>query len=356
MRSLGNWIVLHQRKKSGPNAPSDGLFEGLDLSGARAARADAFWSRLPDSEFLLETCQRRLAIVPRDVFLAELHEAPFFDVSVHSGRDAYAFLLRFATGLESQVRGETDVFGQLKDAWSNFHARENERARELFPWFQRIFEDTKEIRSRFLQNTGGASYGSLARRLMIRENAFGRGPILLIGSGRMAKAVGPFLGGRLQIWGRTESAVHSLADELEFKRLRLHREGDFVESPVSVERIQPEDRDGLKRALQTCVAVVLAVPNGIEAQEEWIEVLGGRGEPAVVLHIGALDSEVQTGWRTLDRVFTLDALFEIQRGSTERRESEFSKALRACQERAMLRSMGGSLSIAHGWEDLAAFV
>src|SRR4051812_1336975 len=33
------------------------------------------------------------------------------------GPDAYRFLLKLATGLESEVLGETDIFGQVKEAW-----------------------------------------------------------------------------------------------------------------------------------------------------------------------------------------------------------------------------------------------
>ena len=37
------------------------------------------------------------------------------------------------------------------------------------------------------------------------------------------------------------------------------------------------------------------------------------------------------------------------------RSEQVTQARRACAERAKLRALGSSLSIAHGWEDLAAF-
>jgi hypothetical protein len=74
-----------------------------------------------------------------------------------------------------------------------------------------------------------------------------------------------------------------------------------------------------------------------------------------VIHLGTLRAEAGA-WSDMPNFFALDDLFEIQRQAEGVRGDRFTRALRACEERAMLRGMGGSLSLAHGWEDLAAFV
>ena len=38
---------------------------------------------------------------------------------LYQGADAYGFLLRLASGLESEIAGETEIFGQIKEAWIN---------------------------------------------------------------------------------------------------------------------------------------------------------------------------------------------------------------------------------------------
>jgi hypothetical protein len=70
--------------------------------------------------------------------------------------------------------------------------------------------------------------------------------------------------------------------------------------------------------------------------------------------LGTLRSEAQD-WAKCPNFYALDDLFEIQRQAEGVRGDRFTRALRACDERARLRAMGGSISIAHGWEDLAAF-
>jgi hypothetical protein len=48
-------------------------------------------------------------------------------------------------------------------------------------------------------------------------------------------------------------------------------------------------------------------------------------------------------------------LFEMLRVQTEQRSQQVARARRACGEKAVLRSLGNSATVPHGWEDLAAF-
>jgi len=268
---------------------------------------------------------------------------------VYSATGAYAFLLRFATGLESAVRGETDVFGQLKEAWVHYKQNRGVLYRDLSPWMQRLFEDTKEIRSQYLQSVGGASYGSLVRQLLrtyIKQQGerLGADHTLLVGAGPIALSVAPWLAtgefGKLWVLNRTEKKALHLADEV------VARQGEKARPYILQGDIVSE-----QSAWEAAKVVVLAVPLDHERDEQrrakW-----PQGVP--VVHLGTLRAEAPD-WAQHENFFALDDLFEIQRQAEGIRGDRFTRALRACEERARLRAMGGSISIAHGWEDLAAF-
>ena len=304
------------------------------------------------------TCQRKLWIFDEET-LSECMgsmvgpervcaEALRDGMDVYSGASAYGFLLRFATGLESAVRGETDVFGQIKDAWLAFESAGGAQARELSPWIQRLYEDTKEIRSRFLQSVGGASYGSLVRQILRKHvvcTDSDERPILLLGAGPIAVSVAPWLAtgefGELQVANRTESRALALGEEVVARQGEAARPG-FVGWDIDAEM----------NAWRRARAVVIGVP--LDSARDSIRRLNCPPETPVI-HLGTLRAEARE-WRDMPNFFALDDLFEIQRQAEGIRGDRFTRALRACEERAMLRGMGGSLSLAHGWEDLAAFV
>ncbi len=106
------------------------------------------------------------------------------------GADAYAFLLRLACGLESEIAGETEILGQIKQAWRDHETANPLAARRIRPWMQRLLQETKEIRSEHVVNLGSATYGSLARRLLGGRD--GRRDAAL-GAGQLAAMVLPYL-------------------------------------------------------------------------------------------------------------------------------------------------------------------
>jgi hypothetical protein len=51
----------------------------------------------------------------------------------------------------------------------------------------------------------------------------------------------------------------------------------------------------------------------------------------------------------------LDDLFALEKSQGAVRSTQIIQAARACEEKAKLRSLGSSITIPHGWEDLALF-
>jgi glutamyl-tRNA reductase len=109
-------------------------------------------------------------------------------IYLYEEADAVRHLLRVAAGLDSMVLGETEITGQIKNAY--------ETAREagltgpiLNRLFQRAFQTTKEIRTRTAIGRGTVSIKSAAVELI--EKAFSddlaNKSIMVIGAGEMAE-------------------------------------------------------------------------------------------------------------------------------------------------------------------------
>lgn len=267
---------------------------------------------------------------------------PPVELDVLAGEDAYRFLLRVTCGLESEIAGETDIFGQFKEAWKEAWKR-GVRPEPLRPWMQRLFEDTKEIRSLYLQHMGGGSYGSLVRKLVQRHS--GRGPVLLVGAGQLARSVAPFLENEeVWVWNRGAARLSELYLEMS------SRPGARVRVLGSAE----DELDGWRKA----ATVIVCIPADNERDPARVQAWnagGGDADGRLLIHLGDVASRLGAAWREAKGLHALDEVFEMQKSQGEVRSVQVAQAARACVERAKLRALGASVSIPHGWEDLAAF-
>ena len=299
--------------------------------------------------FVIETCQRMLWILPEEGF-TPVGSAVAKAVSLcsgssgaelHTGVDAYRFVLRFASGLESEVKGETDVFGQLKDAWIRYEEANGRWLSQLAPWYRRWLEDTKEVRTRYLQNLGGSSYGSLVRRLLKQEGALPGERVFLLGAGHIARSVAPWLTDHeVLVWNRTPSAADALVKEL------TERHG------IRARRVETE-AEGWERSTHAVVGVPLDPIADARRIRDWqARASENRG---CLVHLGAQKVEAGPAWAAIPEFRGLDVLFSLQALADSARRGQIERAEKACEERALLRGLGGSASLPHGWEDLASF-
>ena len=319
---LSGLLVLHRRKSA---------------QGALAR------PRMPPSlgdrpVFHLETCLRELWVL--DTGRTPNRVDVFEGLERHHGYRAYEFLLRVGCGLDSELKGESDVFGQLRDAWRAFEGDHPVQASDLGPLMQRIFEDVKEIRSRHLRNLGSITYGGLARRLLGEDVG---APTLLVGAGRMAQAVIPYLCAQpLYVWNRSSDRTSQLLATLPAERA------------ASI-RVLPAGAGAEIDAWRRVTNVVLCVPANPRADaarlEAWAgcERLSGR-----IIHLGLLGA-AGSAFEDVPGVATLEDLFALQASHNALRDAQLARATAACREKARLRSLGGPLSLAHGWEDLCLF-
>jgi hypothetical protein len=312
-------------------------WRGAQIAGTGAA-AVPFLDR-----FQIDTCQRRVVVCGRDRAAAVQRDLPA-DGALESfeGTDAYAFLLRFACGLESKLVAETAIFGQIKQAWHEFSESGSPLVRQLSPWVQLLFQDVKSVRAQHLGKLGSASYGSQVRRLLGEQaNA---GPTLLIGAGQLAQGVAPWLtGSELWLCNRTTDRARELAVEL------AKRE------PARPVRVIESDLQAELAVWRTARQIIVCIPGDEIRDQARVSAWRERGERAgSVIHLG-LCTDKNSVWQDLPQLLSLGTLFDMLKSQSELRHRQLERARRACREKALLRALGANASHPHSWEDLAAF-
>jgi glutamyl-tRNA reductase len=320
---LDRLVVVHQRRSDG-------------------ARGDE-WLSPPPSVLHVETCLRRLCIgdvasLPNATAAGLPATQP---VERFRGVAAYEFLLRVASGLESEIAGESEIFGQFKDAWRAFQQAEPARARTQGKLVQKLFEDVKEIRARHLQNADTITYGGLTRHLL---GPAASAPTLVIGAGNMAQSVVPYLAGRpLHFWNRTVSRAHELAQLVPSSQTGRA-------DPVILAGSRESELD----AWRTAANVVVCVPPDADRDAPRLRAWQQNPNRRRLVHLGVIDP-AGTPWEGAPELSTLRDLFAMQSVNSKLRTAHIERARAACREKAQLRGLGGPASLAHGWEDLSVF-
>lgn len=312
----------------------------------RNSSGDTSTTLLPDA-CVVGTCLREVRVgmqVPDDQPLEV--EARAAGYELHTGADAYLFLLQLACGLESEIAGETEILGQVKQSWREFEATGSDQARRLRPWIQRLLQDTKEVRSEHVVGLGSATYGSLVRRLL---GGSSQGPVLLLGAGQLAETILPFLDtGEVLVWNRSRAR----AEEMLARQRVAQTQGrvQLLESTIAAE----------DQAWRRARDVVICIPADAERDATRVQLWrqhGSRG--GRVLHLG-IDTAAGSAWSRVENLATLRDLFGLRDSQASHRQSLLARARKACLNKAQLArlddadgSRAGSSN--HGWEDLAVF-
>ncbi len=106
-------------------------------------------------------------------------------IYVHENVDAVRHLLRVTAGLDSMVLGETEITGQIKNAYE-IARNAGLTGRVLNRLFQRAFQATKEIRTRTGIGRGTVSIKSTAVELIGRTD-LSQQSIMVLGAGAIAE-------------------------------------------------------------------------------------------------------------------------------------------------------------------------
>ena len=198
----------------------------------------------------------------------------------HEGEDAARHLVRVASGLDSLVLGETQILGQLKDAWQQAHDADS-LGKVLDRLFQHTFNAAKAIRttSGISDHTVSVAYTAvvLARQIFGNLNSQ---TVVLVGAGEMVQLCGRYLRdhgiANLLIVNRSREKAEELAVEMGASAMTLDRLGEalpradiLISSTASPEPVirKADIKAALrKRRHRPMFLVDIAVPRDIDPE------------------------------------------------------------------------------------------
>jgi glutamyl-tRNA reductase len=263
-------------------------------SDGRDRALDALRAKFPQAEIaLLSTCNRVELYVARPVhehpraqemvqFLADFHGVDVAAFSQHlyekAEKEVVAHLFTVASSLDSMVLGETQILGQVREAYDA--ARERGAAGPfLNPLFQRALAVGKEVMSATRIAEGRVSVASVAvdyaRRIF---DSFDDKTVLCIGAGEMAALVlqsfAQLAPRRLLICNRSPEKAAELAKQFSgqavaFEKLSDHLvAADIVVSSTGADRaiVTAAQMASLRKAMRyrPIFLIDIALPRDIE--------------------------------------------------------------------------------------------
>lgn len=258
-------------------------------------RAEALHARLATVGLpelaLLNTCNRvefyGVAVGPADLAALEsafcavtgLLAEDFATIRAHStGPATIRHLVSVAAGLESQLLGENEIFGQVKDAYAAAQSR-GRVGPVLNRVFQKAFQAAKHVRTHTAISEGQVSVANVAVELAL--TIFGdlaTARVLLIGAGNIGEKTAKAFRSRgvtaLTVSSRTPTRAFALAQSLDAKALPFENfprhlgEYDVVVSttaaPGAIVLVADVAAGHAKRRAQPQLFLDLALPRDIE--------------------------------------------------------------------------------------------
>ena len=199
-------------------------------------------------------------------------------IYIHQGEDAARHLVRVASGLDSLVLGETQILGQLKDAWQQAHDA-GSLGKVLDRLFQHTFAAAKIIRTE--SGIGEHPVSVAYTAVVLARQIFGdlkSQTVVLVGAGEMVQLCGRYLVDhgidRLLILNRSRDKAEEIAGELGATAMTLDRleealpKADILisstASPEPVIRATDVKAALRKRRHRPMFMVDIAVPRDIE--------------------------------------------------------------------------------------------
>lgn len=128
------------------------------------------------SPFILETCQRTLFISSVPLKFTKCPNEEFLN------KDAYIFLLKVISGLESKLICESEIVNQFRLAFKSFLCKKD-RDSQIIKVIEMLLRDSKKIRSNYLNGISQKTYSSIIRNKILNKRP---NKVLIIGSGQMS--------------------------------------------------------------------------------------------------------------------------------------------------------------------------
>ena len=248
------------------------------------------------------------------------------------GRDAVQHLVEVAAGLDSQMMGETEIFGQIKAAYATAQERRS-TGPVLNRLFQKGFQAAKHVRSHTAITEGQVSIANVA--VDLAGNIFGNlasARILLLGAGEIGE--------------KTAKAFQSRgAAALTVASRRFERAMELA-TTLGASAMPFEQRESRLHEFDVVVCATSA-PEVVVSRVATQGAIHRRPARPLFLIDLALPRDVEPTVAALDNVFlyNLDDLAKIAEENRAARAAELVKA------RAMAAEKAGAL-----WQQVAAQV
>ena len=172
---MSGLIIVHK-----PYQEGDHLFLNLNGEVARVHQG-----------LLWQTCLRQILFSDESLFQAFSVDQ---DCEIYRDLEAEEFLIQVLCGLKSPLVGETEVFGQFKNWWTQLPVGDFKGKFE--GRVQNLFSAVKKIREESLCGLGSQSYGSLLRKKIdehFAKNSDLKICIDFIGAGQLVEEIVPWV-------------------------------------------------------------------------------------------------------------------------------------------------------------------
>ncbi len=184
--------------------------------------------------FIINTCQRVLMIGLESY-------GPVQSFECFNGKEGYEFLLKVICGLKSKVVAESEIVKQFKDALGLYLSLQT-RNTKLIQIIEKLFKDSKEIRTNYLKGVGQKTYAAITRKILL-ENPYSK-RVLVVGSGTLSIDVINQLKKRFEqiyVTGRNSEAVQEICQEHMTRALDWKDFDNYMQFPLIVNTIGTDD-------------------------------------------------------------------------------------------------------------------
>ncbi|MGE5308689.1 MAG: glutamyl-tRNA reductase [Deltaproteobacteria bacterium] len=318
--------VIGLNHKSAPIAvreklsfPKDRLAEALSrLKGCACVEEDVILSTCNRTEIYAAVSGEQ-AVQSIKGFISGCSGVRIDEISSYlyslSGREAVRHLLRVAASLDSMIVGETQIFGQVKDAY--FAAREaNVCGRNLNQLFEEAIKIGKRIRTETGIGKGAVSVSTAAIELSrkIFESLDGK-KVLIIGAGKIGEMTVKNLYSRgvstVVVANRTFEKARELA-------------GVFGGSAIRFDQVH--------EALNSADIVIssTSAPHFVLTKDDIAAAMRARGSSPLFLIDLGLPRNIDPGANDVDNayVYNIDDLAQVRDANIKDRMREAGKAER----------------------------
>ena len=243
-------------------------------------------------------------------------------IYVKEGAEAAKHLFSVASGMDSMVIGETEITGQVKNAYQ-VAKDAGLTGKMMNRLFQTALQAVKEIRTHTAIGRGATSVGSVA--VQLSEKVFGHDlsekTVMILGAGKMGEACVKHLAKRgaktILVSNRSFERAEKLAAEFGGRAVRIE------DSPAAM-----TEADILVSS--TCS------PDLVLKREDIAAILPARHSRPLILVDIAVPRDIDPAVQELPDVFlyNIDHLEGIVRENTRNREQELAFCLSLIEERA----------------------